>query len=59
MQPFRVSEELSDAERAALMGGTLQAIYKWSPGAGSALGGGDGTPGVLELFNGLRQETSE
>ena len=38
VEAFRVTEELSDAERAALMGGTLQAIYKWSPGAGSAGG---------------------
>ena len=36
VEAFRVTEELSDAERAALMGGTLQEIYKWSPGAGSA-----------------------
>ena len=38
VEAFRVTEELSDAERAALMGGTLQQIYKWSPGAGSAGG---------------------
>ena len=38
VEAFRVTEELSDAERAALMGGTLQEIYKWSPGVGSAGG---------------------
>ena len=31
----RVTEELSDPERAALTGATLQQIYDWSPGAGS------------------------
>ena len=30
---FRVTGELSDAERAALMGGSLSRIYNWSPGA--------------------------
>lgn len=30
---FRVTGELSDAERAALMGGSLSKIYHWSPGA--------------------------
>ncbi|MEL6982235.1 MAG: amidohydrolase family protein [Actinomycetota bacterium] len=29
---FRSSDRLSDAERAALMGGTLSRIYRWSPG---------------------------
>ena len=28
---FRVTDRLSDSERAALMGGTLQKVYKWSP----------------------------
>jgi predicted TIM-barrel fold metal-dependent hydrolase len=28
---FRVTNRLSDADRVALMGGTLQRIYKWSP----------------------------
>ncbi len=28
----RLTDQLSDAERAALMGGTLQRIYGWSPG---------------------------
>ena len=29
---FRVTDELSDSERAALMGGSLSKIYGWSPG---------------------------
>ncbi len=29
---FRLSDRLSDAERATLMGGALQRVYKWSPG---------------------------
>jgi L-fuconolactonase len=29
---FRVSKRLSDSDRATLMGGTLQRIYKWTPG---------------------------
>jgi predicted TIM-barrel fold metal-dependent hydrolase len=29
---FRLTDRLSDSERAALMGGTLQKIYDWSPG---------------------------
>lgn len=28
---FRVTEQLSDSERAALMGGTLAQIYNWTP----------------------------
>ncbi|MDE2969488.1 MAG: amidohydrolase family protein, partial [Chloroflexota bacterium] len=32
---FRVTGELSGAERAALMGGSLSRIYGWSPGAAS------------------------
>ena len=31
VEAFRVTDELSDSERKALMGGTLQKIYKWSP----------------------------
>jgi predicted TIM-barrel fold metal-dependent hydrolase len=31
---FRVTDRLSDSDRAALMGGTLQQIYKWSPSKG-------------------------
>ena len=30
---FRLTERLSDGERAALMGGTLQRLYNWSPAA--------------------------
>lgn len=29
---FRLTDRLNDAERAALMGGTLEAIYGWAPG---------------------------
>jgi L-fuconolactonase len=28
---FRVTDRLSDSDRATLMGGTLQQVYKWSP----------------------------
>ena len=35
IEAFRVLHQLSDTERAALMGGTLQQICRWSPGAGS------------------------
>ena len=31
VEAFRVTETLSDDERAALMGGTLQQIYQWAP----------------------------
>ena len=33
VEPFRLTGRLSDGERADLMGGTLQKIYKWSPSA--------------------------
>ena len=33
VEAFRVTDQLSDGERAALMGGTLERIYGWSPGA--------------------------
>ena len=29
--PFRLTDRLSDDERADLMGGALQRIYNWSP----------------------------
>ena len=32
VEAFRVTESLTDAERSALMGGTLAKIYNWSPG---------------------------
>ena len=35
VEAFRVTDKLSDSDRATLMGGTLSRIYKWSPG-GSA-----------------------
>jgi predicted TIM-barrel fold metal-dependent hydrolase len=31
VEAFRVTDRLSDSERAALMGGTLQKIYDWAP----------------------------
>ena len=31
VQAFRVSAQLSDAERSTLMGGSLSRIYNWSP----------------------------
>jgi predicted TIM-barrel fold metal-dependent hydrolase len=31
VEAFRVTDQLSDSERSALMGGTLTRIYKWSP----------------------------
>jgi predicted TIM-barrel fold metal-dependent hydrolase len=31
VEAFRVTEHLSDADRAALMGGSLARIYGWSP----------------------------
>ena len=31
VEAFRVTDRLSDTERAALMGGTLQQVYKWTP----------------------------
>jgi L-fuconolactonase len=34
VEAFRVTDQLSDSERAALMGGTLAKIYNWSPDMG-------------------------
>ena len=31
VEAFRVTDRLSDSERAALMGGTLQKVYDWAP----------------------------
>ena len=31
VEAFRVTDQLSDAERSALMGGTLEKIYSWAP----------------------------
>ena len=31
VEAFKVTDELSDSERAELMGGSLTKIYKWSP----------------------------
>src|SRR5690348_1719567 len=33
VEAFRVTDRLSDTDRAALMGETLQRVYKWSPAA--------------------------
>ncbi len=35
VEPFRVTDQLSDSERSTLMGGSLTKIYKWAPSAGS------------------------
>src|SRR4051794_2622931 len=32
VDPFRTTTRLSDSDKATLMGGTLQRIYKWAPG---------------------------
>lgn len=32
MEPFRLTDQLSDDERARLMGGTLSSVYGWQPG---------------------------
>ena len=34
VEAFRLTEQLSDSERSALMGGTLVKIYNWSPDMG-------------------------
>ncbi len=34
VQAFRVTDQLSDSERSALMGGSLAKIYNWSPDKG-------------------------
>ena len=34
VEAFRVTDQLSDSERSALMGGTLTKIYNWSPNMG-------------------------
>ena len=34
VEAFRVTDQLSDSERSALMGGTLVKIYNWSPEVG-------------------------
>jgi predicted TIM-barrel fold metal-dependent hydrolase len=38
VEAFRITDRLSDSDRAALMGGTLQAVYGWTPGAVSRPG---------------------
>jgi len=34
VEAFRVTDRLSDSDRAALFAGTLQRIYRWSPSNG-------------------------
>lgn len=34
VEAFRVTDQISESERSALMGGTLTKIYGWSPGKG-------------------------
>ena len=34
VESFRVTDQLSDSERAILMGGSLREIYRWEPGQG-------------------------
>ena len=34
VEAFRVTDQLSDTERSALMGGSLAKIYNWSPDKG-------------------------
>ncbi|MBT4489493.1 MAG: amidohydrolase family protein, partial [Rhodospirillaceae bacterium] len=34
VEPFRLTDRISDGDRAELMGGTLQRIYNWSPTKG-------------------------
>ncbi len=36
VEAFRITDRLSDGDRAALMGGTLQRIYRWSPARGAS-----------------------
>jgi hypothetical protein len=36
VQAFRVTDRLSDTDRARLMGGTLTRIYDWAPAQPSA-----------------------
>ena len=35
VESFRVTDRLTDSDRATLMGGTLARVYKWAPGAGA------------------------
>jgi len=39
VEAFRVTDQLSDSERSALMGGTLAKIYNWSPDRGELVFG--------------------
>jgi predicted TIM-barrel fold metal-dependent hydrolase len=35
VEPFRVTDQLSDSERTALMGSSLARIYNWTPSVGA------------------------
>jgi L-fuconolactonase len=37
VKAFRVTDQLSDSERSALMGGTLAKLYNWSPDTGGSI----------------------
>jgi L-fuconolactonase len=39
VEPFRVTDRLSDSDRAVLMGETLQRVYNWSPSQAARLQG--------------------
>jgi predicted TIM-barrel fold metal-dependent hydrolase len=40
VEAFRVTDRLSDSDRAVLMGETLQRVYNWSPPQAARLEGG-------------------
>jgi predicted TIM-barrel fold metal-dependent hydrolase len=40
VEAFRVTDRLSDSDRAVLMGGTLQRVYNWSPSQAARVEGG-------------------
>jgi predicted TIM-barrel fold metal-dependent hydrolase len=40
IEAFRVTNRLSDSDRAVLMGETLQRVYSWSPSQAARLEGG-------------------
>ena len=48
VEAFRVTDQLSDSERAELMGGTLGKIYNWSPRPRMSLSGGSHDEGSVD-----------
>ena len=40
VEAFRVTDRLSDSDRAVLMGETLQRVYNWSPSQAARVEGG-------------------